>query len=221
MNLDMFSITWSADPEAIHEYIHIGRTTHVLVALVEMTYHHDYSPGKVSSLHLNGWKAYYQKDYVTAKTFLGQALQLQDQHYASDNLLTAETLILLSIVFYCQGREDEAVNYLHRAMEALRTQNAQHPLVGKAAYVAGFLYNSVQKYEMAVINLKEAQTVAEHIYQSSHPMITKVNNMIASIFKCGNNEIQLCEDPIELHQDIQRRQDNLTRAPVLYPDSHQ
>ena len=106
-------------------------------------------------------------------------------------------------------------------MEALRTQNAQHPLVGKAAYVAGFLYNSVQKYEMAVINLKEAQTVAEHIYQSSHPMITKVNNMIASIFKCGNNEVQLCEDPIELHRDIQRRQDNLTRAPVLYPDSHQ
>ena len=51
-------------------------------------------------------------------------------------------------------------------------------------------------------------------------MITKVNNMIDSIFKCGNNEIQLCEDPIELHRDIQRRQDNLTRDPVLYPDSH-
>lgn len=210
MNLGMFSAPWSTDPEAIREYIHIGRTAHVLVALVEMTYHHDYSPGKVSLLHLNGWKAYYQKDYVTANTFLEQALQLQDEHYAPDNLLTAETLILSSVVLYCQGKEDEAVDYLHRAMEVSRTQNPQHPLVGKATYVAGFLYNSLQKYEMAVMYLKEAQTIAEDTYQSSHPMIIKVHNMIDSIFTHGINEIQLCEDTID-----QDRQDNLTRARKL------
>ena len=84
-------------------------------------------------------------------------------------------------------------------------QNPQHPLVGKATYVAGFLYNSLQKYEMAVVYLKEAQTIAEDTYQSSHPMIMKVHNMIDSIFTHGINEIQLCEDTID-----QDTQDNLT-----------
>ena len=178
--LDIFFAPWRADPD---QYIHIGRTAHSLAALVEMTYHHNRSLGKVSSLHLSGWMAYYQGNYSTAETLLEQALQLQYQHYTPDNLLTAETLILSTVVAYCQGRQ--------QAMKILRTQYTQHPLVGKAFYVAGFLYKSQENYDSAMMYFKEALNIAEQVYPSSHPMITEVHNIIIS-----NGEIKnhLCRE---------------------------
>ena len=177
---------WRADPD---EYIHIGRTTHVLAALVERMYHS--SLGKVPSLHLNGWKAYYQGNHSTAETLLEQALQLQYQYYTPNNLLTAETLILSTVVTYCQGKQEEAMNYLQRAMAVLRTQYTQHPLVGKTFYVAGFLYKSLQNYDSAIMYFKEALSIAEQVYPSSHPMIAEVHNIIS------NEEIKnrLCREP--------------------------
>ena len=117
MNLDMFFAPWDAAPDA---YVHIGRTIHILIALVEMMYHHSHSPGKMYSLHLNGWNAYYQGNHSTAETLLKEALQLQYQHYTPNNLLTAETLILSTVVAYCQGKQEEAMNYLQRVMKVLR-----------------------------------------------------------------------------------------------------
>ena len=188
MNLDMFFAPWDAAPDA---YIHIGRTTHILAALVEMMYHHSHSPGKVSSLHLDGWKAYYQGNHSTAETLLEQALQLQYQHYTPNNLLTAETLILSTVVAYCQGKEDEAVDYFQRAMAVLRTQYTQHPLVGKIFYVAGFLYKSLQNYDSAIMYFKEALSIAEQVYSSSHPMIAEVHNIISN----GEIKNHLCREP--------------------------
>ena len=186
--LDIFFAPWRADPD---QYIHIGRTAHSLAALVEMTYHHNRSLGKVSSLHLSGWMAYYQGNYSTAETLLEQALQLQHQHYTPDNLLTAETLTLSTVVAYCQGRQEEAVTYLQQAMKILRTQYTQHPLVGKAFYVAGFLYKSQENFDSAMIYFKEALNITEQVYPSSHPMITEVHNIIIS-----NGEIKnhLCRE---------------------------
>ena len=176
---------WRADPD---EYIHIGRTTHVLAALVERMYHR--SLGKVPSLHLNGWKAYYQGNHSTAETLLEQALQLQYQYYTTNNLLTAETLILSTVVAYCQGK-DEAVDYFQRAMAVLRTQYTQHPLVGKTFYVAGFLYESLQNYDSAIMYFKEALSIAEQVYPSSHPMIAEVHNIISN----GEIKNHLCREP--------------------------
>ena len=85
-----------------------------------MTYHYNRSLGKVSLLHLDGWKAYYQGNHSTAETLLEEALQLQYQHYTPNNLLTAETLILSTVVAYCQGKQEEAMNYLQRVMKVLR-----------------------------------------------------------------------------------------------------
>ena len=183
----MFLASWDADPE----YIHIGRTAHGLAALVEMTHHHNRSLGRVSSLHLNGWKAYYQGNYSAAETLLEQALQLQYKHYTPNNLLTAETLILSTVVAYCQGKEDEAVDYFQRAMAVLRNKYTQHPLVGKTFYVAGFLYKSLQNYDSAIMYFKEALSIAKQVYPSSHPMIAEVHNIIS------NEEIKnrLCREP--------------------------
>ena len=187
MIVDIFFAPWKADPD---QYIHIGRTAHSLAALVEMTYHHNESLGKVSSLHLNGWMAYYQGNYSTAETLLEQALQLQYQHYTPDNLLTAETLILSTVVAYCQGKQEEAVTYLQQAMTILRTQYPQHPLVGKAFYVAGFLYKSQENYDSAMMYFKEALNIAEQVYPSTHPMIAEVHNIISN----GETKNQLCRE---------------------------
>ena len=154
-------------------------------------YHHNRSLGKVSSIHLNGWKAYYQGNHSTAETLLEQALQLQYQHYIPNNLLTAETLVLSTVVAYCQGKQEEAMNYLQRAMEVLRNQYTQHPLVGKTFYVAGFLYNSLRNYDSAILYFKEALSVVEQVYPSSHPMITEVHNIISN----GEIKNHLCREP--------------------------
>ena len=178
--MDLFILPWNTlDPTALEE--NVGRTTHSFVALTEMTNHHVKSPGEINLLHFSGLRYYYQKDYVNAEKLLMQTLSLQHQHFVPNNLLTAETLHLLAVVVYHQGRETDALDYLDKALMILKASKMMHPLLGKVAYMIGYIHFRQQKHSASFTFFQESLMVMKNFYNSPHPLMAKIHAHLATI----------------------------------------
>jgi tetratricopeptide (TPR) repeat protein len=144
-----------------------------------------------SLLQRLGSYCYQKACYNEAKTYLAQALQLQEQHHWATPQEIAQTFNALGLLYHRQAHYPKAEKMLLRALELReQTLGPTHPQTAESLHNLAVLYTSLGQYQQAEHFYQRVLTLDEETIGSGHPETAKTLNNLGLIYTLQGDDVR-------------------------------
>jgi tetratricopeptide (TPR) repeat protein len=166
-------------------------------------------PQSVGAIGLLGVVARSKGDYAAAERHFRAALEIQQDTYGADHVEVTNHLVNLSIALADQGKLDEAIPLLERAIEIREAGSRPSPAwIGRSHVNLAQLQRRAGRLEPAIANLERGEAILREVLGEDHP------DLITAIHIRGQLQLALGDlDRAELALDEALRRATLELGP--------
>lgn len=141
----------------------------------------DTHPKYASMLAIYGLILRDSNELDLAKTYLENALKIQERVLSQQNLMRVETLCNLGTVLHRMKQRPLAMAQLNQSLTMLKTLTSHHPMVATVSTAFGRLLIDLGERQSALLSIKDALKMRTEICGAVHPSIAYYHLLLAEL----------------------------------------